>query len=139
MLSFASLARSVLYSRLKHDGRAAVTLAVATTISWVGGVVHNETEFLGATVLSPLNSIPGVILTLLYAVWLLSHFRRAVSGILFGWGLVGLIGWGIISVLPLSFLPWVPAQTVMHYLVHVVVSLANIPLILLSFRMLRTE
>jgi len=45
-------------------------------------------------------------------------------------GLIHLLG-GSMSVLPLPFLPFVPEQTVLHYLVHVVYAVAQLPLLVL--------
>ena len=44
---------------------------------------------------------------------------------------------GIVTVLPLSILPFVPEQSITHYGAHVVYTLGQVPLVLLSYRALR--
>ena len=53
-----------------------------------------------------------------------------VLGILHG------LGGGVLSVLPLSIWPFVPEQTVSHYVVHGVDFIAQIPLLLLAFTLM---
>jgi hypothetical protein len=59
---------------------------------------------------------------------LLLPAKRAMLALLLGWGVLHLVG-GALSVLPLSFLPFEPAQTVLHYTMHSVYALAQLPLI----------
>jgi len=54
-------------------------------------------------------------------------------------GLVQLIGGAILSVLPLPFLPFAPAQTVDHYLSHVILGITQIPLVVIPLRFRRLE
>src|SRR2546427_12657284 len=126
-----------MYSSMNRTGRITVMLALATMLSWLGEAVHNAVELPGLTILSLENSIPGVVAALLFGVYLLSPFKRASVGLLLGWGLLNLVGGGIISVLPLNFLPFSPAQTLTHYLAHLFYSAAEIPLILITARLLR--
>ena len=126
-----------MYSSMNLTGRITVMLALATMLSWLGEAVHNAVELPGLTILSLENSIPGIVAALLFGAYLLSPFKRASVGLLLGWGLLNLVGGGIISVLPLNFLPFAPAQTLTHYLAHLFYSAAEIPLILITARLLR--
>ena len=114
-----------------------MVLAVVTLVSWVGEAVHNAVELPSLSLLSPENSLPAVVAaSLLGAYLLLPSKRTAVFGLL-SWGLLNLVGGGIISVLPLSFLPFHPEQSVGHYLMHVFYSMCEIPFILASMRLLK--
>ena len=99
--------------------------------------MHNAVELPGLTILSLETSIPGILAVFLFGVYLFSPSTRVSLGLLLGWGLLNLVGGGIISVLPLNFLPFAPPQTVTHYLMHVFYSVAEIPLILITVRLLR--
>ena len=125
------------YSCLDQTGRITVLLALATLFSWLGEAIHNAVELPGLTILSLETSIPGIVAALFFGAYLFSPFTRLSLGLLLGWGLLNLVGGGIISVLPLNVLPFAPPQTVMHYLLHVFYGVAEIPLILITARLLR--
>ena len=125
------------YSCLDQTGRITVLLALATLFSWLGEAIHNAVELPGLTILSLETSIPGIVAALFFGAYLFSPFTRLSLGLLLGWGLLNLVGGGIISVLPLNFLPFAPPQTVTHYLTHMFYSAAEIPLILITVRLLR--
>ena len=124
-------------SSLNQTGRIIVLLALATLFSWLGEAIHNAVELPGLTILNLETIIPGILAALLFGVYLFSPSTRLSLGLLLGWGLLNLVGGGIISVLPLNFLPFASPQTVMHYLSHVFYSVAEIPLILITARLLR--
>lgn len=65
---------------------------------------------------------PGHVFPI-YGMWVL--------GILHG------LGGGVLSVLPLPIWPFVPDQTLSHYVVHGVYFLAQVPLLLLAFTLMR--
>jgi hypothetical protein len=44
------------------------------------------------------------------------------------------LGGAILSILPLPFLPFVPEQTVSHYVSHVIFGITQIPLILVMLK-----
>jgi deazaflavin-dependent oxidoreductase (nitroreductase family) len=77
--------------------------------------------------------LPAVLIFL--AWW---RFPRHIAPIAALWtlGFVHLLG-ACVTVLPLAFLPFVPEQTVAHYLVHAVYALAQMPLLLLALRLAR--
>jgi hypothetical protein len=121
-----------MYSTLALNGRAAVAITIATVLSWLGEVIHNALELPSLTVLSPEASFPGVISALLLTAYLFSPYQRVALWLLFFWGLIGLIGGGILSVLPLGIFPFAPAQTLPHYLTHVLYSAAELPLVMIT-------
>jgi hypothetical protein len=45
------------------------------------------------------------------------------------WGLLHLVGGAIVTVIPFSFLPFVPDQNFTHYFAHFLYGLAQLPLI----------
>ena len=126
-----------MYSSMNRTGRITVMLALATMLSWLGEAVHNAVELPGLTILSLETIVPGTLAGLLFGLYLFLPSTRVSLVLLLGWGLLNLVGGGIISVLPLNFLPFAPPQTVRHYLSHVFYSVAEIPLILITARLLR--
>lgn len=112
-------------------------IAAFTLLSWLGEYIHNRFDLPQLTMLSPENSIPVLISVLLFLAWWQLPFRRATTLALLGWTWVQLIG-GILSVFPLSFWPYYPAQTVMHYLMHVIYALVQLPLLVALLRHLKT-
>ena len=107
-------------------------MAGAVGCSALGMAIHTVREF-GYSGLWSLGTgmIPVVgVQIFLFVIWWLSPGARRGAGIaLVLTGVLQLIGGAIISVLPLSFLPFVPEQSLSHYLSHVVLGIAQIPLI----------
>lgn len=54
-----------------------------------------------------------------------------------GWGGLQVVGGAIIGVLPLSFLPFGPEQTVRHCLFHGLYGVAQVPLVVVGWRATR--
>lgn len=104
-------------------------VAALVALSWLGEVLHNAIELPQLTLLSPENLFPGLISVLLFLVWWRVPDERAPAALLFLWGGIHLLFGAILSVLPLSFLPFVPDQTTRHYLSHVLYGLAQLPLL----------
>ena len=104
-------------------------VAAFTALSWLGGYVHNLIELPQLTILSPENSIVALISIILLVAWWLLPFKRITAILLLIWGLLHLIGGAIITVIPFSFLPFYPEQTLRHYLAHIIYGLAQLPLI----------
>jgi hypothetical protein len=100
--------------------------------SLLGLVIHNTLEF-GAVSLLDFASgfIPMLIIegALLILGWRFPQTRRAVSAILLALALLHLIGGAIVSVLPLTFLPFEPEQSLAHYISHIIYGLLQLPLI----------
>ena len=111
-------------------------VAAFTAISWLGMFIHNEIE-LPLTLLSPENSLPGLVSVVLFLGWWLMPYRRVLAYALLGWALLHIVAGGILSVLPLPIWPFYPEQSLIHYLAHAIYSLAQLPLIALMISQLR--
>lgn len=111
------------------------TVAAAVGTSIGGLLVHNLAEFPLSILLGPETLAPAGA-TLLLGVAMLWLPVRPVFVATAGWALVVVVVGGG-SVLPLSVLPFVPEQTVGHYLAHGVYALAQLPLLLVALRGLR--
>lgn len=105
-------------------------------IGWSGLFIHNLAELPGQSLLSPESFIPLLVTALLVAGWF-TPIRHAATLAMLGWGLLHFFGGGLISVLPLPFLPFLPEQTLSHYLFHAVYALAQLPLVFSTVGWLR--
>jgi hypothetical protein len=103
--------------------------AAFTTLSWLGEYIHNRQELPQLSILSPENSIMGLIALALFLTWLVVPYHKLPPVLLLALGLLHLIGGAILSVLPLGFLPFVPEQSFSHYLAHIVYGAAQFPLV----------
>ena len=100
-------------------------------VSWLGEVVHNFVDLPQLTVRSPENSIPALVSAVLVMAWSLLHSKQFPTLALLIWALMHLIVGGLLSVMPFPFWPFFPAQTLLHYGMHGIYMLAQLPLILL--------
>lgn len=115
---------------------SAVRVGLALAVSWVTMLAHNLYE-LPLAVGDLENSGPLVVaLVLLVAYWRRGG-SRAVQWALLGWALLNLVIGGVVTVLPLVVLPFVPEQSLSHYLAHVVYALGQVPLVLVAVAALR--
>ena len=87
--------------------------------------------------LSPENSLPALVAVLLFAGWWLLPTRRLAAALLLVWGLLHLVGGAIVTVIPFSFLPFVPEQDFIHYFAHFLYGLAQLPLIGVMIQQMR--
>src|SRR6187551_3102500 len=62
---------------------------------------------------------------------------RVLWAVILAWGLINMVVGGIVTVLPLPVLPFVPEQTVEHYVVHAVYAIGQLPLVLVAAGALR--
>jgi hypothetical protein len=107
-------------------------------LSWLGFWFHEffrvPVQF-GFTLESTLfHLLPALIVFLTW--W---RFPRSILPLSGMWALGilhGLVG-GVLSVLPLPIWPFAPPQTVSHYAIHGVYVIAQIPLLLLAFTLMR--
>jgi len=110
--------------------------AIAFGMSWVAMLAHNQFELL----LTPLdieNSGPLLVdLALLGAYWRFPT-SRVVQVAILGWAVLNLVIGGVLTVLPLPVLPFVPEQSLNHYLAHVLYAAGQVPLVLLAVSALR--
>jgi hypothetical protein len=113
-----------------------VAMAAALTVSALSMLAHNLYE-LPLSPLDPQNAGPialAAILGVAYAMW---PDSKAVAAAALGWGVLNLVIGGVVTVLPLSILPFVPEQSITHYAAHVVYSVGQVPLVVVSYRALR--
>jgi len=111
-------------------------MAMAFVASWVAMLAHNQFEL----PLSPVdieNSGPLLVDIALLAAYWRRPTSRVVQVAILGWALLNLVIGGLVTVLPLPVLPFVPEQSLSHYLAHVVYAAGQVPLVLLSIAALR--
>ena len=112
-------------------------VAALLALSWLGLFVHNSIELPALNVLSPENSLPALVAVVLFAGWWLLPIRRLAATLLLVWGLLHLVGGAIVTVIPFSFLPFVPDQDFIHYFAHFLYGLAQLPLIGVMIQQIR--
>jgi hypothetical protein len=112
-------------------------VAALLALSWLGLFVHNSIELPSLNLLSPENSLPALVAVLLFAGWWLLPTRRLAAALLLAWGLLHLVGGAIVTVIPFSFLPFVPEQDFIHYFAHFLYGLAQLPLIGVMIQQMR--
>lgn len=105
---------------------------VALALSAAGHVVHNLAEFPPGILLGWETLFPLAV-TVALGGWLVARPSRFAFGAAGGWALVVIVGGGG-SVLPLGVLPFVPDQSLSHYLAHLVYALAQLPLLWVAYR-----
>jgi hypothetical protein len=115
-----------------------VWMATAVAISAFGMAVHTVREF-GYSGLFAFGTgvipVTTIQVLLFLAWWLLPNRKSGTVLALAVTGIFQFAGGAIISVLPLPFLPFEPEQTVSHYLSHVFLGIAQIPLIVIPLRL----
>ena len=112
-------------------------VAALLALSWLGLFVHNSIELPSLNLLSPENSLPALVAVLLFAEWWLLPTRRLAAALLLVWGLLHLVSGAIVTVIPFSFLPFVPEQDFIHYFAHFLYGLAQLPLIGVMIQQMR--
>jgi uncharacterized membrane protein YjdF len=112
-------------------------VAALLALSWLGLFVHNSIELPALNLLSAENSLPALVAVLLFAGWWLLPTRRLAAALLLVWGLLHLVGGAIVTVIPFSFLPFVPDQNFTHYFAHFLYGLAQLPLIRVMIQQIR--
>jgi hypothetical protein len=112
-------------------------VATLVVLSWLGLFAHNALSLPALTPLSPENSLSALAAASLAICWWLLRARRVAALLLLGWGAVHLVGGAVVTIIPFPFLPFVPEQTVAHYLAHALYGLAQLPLIAAMIGQLR--
>ena len=123
-------------SSLRAD-RSHGLVAALLALSWLGLFVHNSIELPALNLLSAENSLPALVAVVLFAGWWLLPTRRLAAALLLVWGLLYLMGGAIVTVIPFSFLPFVPDQNFTHYFAHFLYGLAQLPLIGVMIQQIR--
>ncbi len=120
-----------------HTNRLIGLVAAVTLLAWLGEYIHNLVEMPQMTLLSPENSLTGLVSLLLFVGWWLLPYKRITASLLLIWALLHLIGGAVITVIPFPFLPFDPEQNLKHYLAHIFYGLAQLPLLWAMLRQLR--
>jgi hypothetical protein len=111
-------------------------MAAALAISWVSMLGHNLYELpLGPLDLE--NSGPLLVAVGLGLAYSVRPDSLLVAALALAWGVLNLVVGGVLSVLPLPVLPFVPEQSLEHYAAHVLYTLGQVPLVIVSFRAAR--
>jgi hypothetical protein len=109
-------------------------MAITVAVAWLGLFLHNVADLPGQTILSPESFGPLIFSATLFAIWF--WWRRIGSWLLLAWAALNVLG-AILTVLPLSFLPFEPEQSLAHYLFHVLYGAAQIPFLIAAVASLR--
>jgi len=106
----------------------AVVLVAAGAVAWLGLFAHNQLS-LPLAPLSAENLGPLVVYAALGTWYVRSRGSVKARAALAGWTILNLVVGGVLTVLPLPILPFVPEQTVAHYVAHLIYSVAQLPLL----------
>ena len=112
-------------------------MIAAVAISAAGMALHTVREFGWSGLVTPATGfipVVGIQVALLVWWWRAHASRRSAARWLMWTAALQLVGGAILSVLPLPILPFVPAQTVDHYVSHLLFGLAQLPLLVVSIR-----
>src|ERR1700694_4991296 len=117
-----------------------IVMIGSVIVSAFGMAFHTVREFGWLGLLNPaLGMIPVVaVQVVLLRAWLRANRPRGLTQGLLATGLIELVG-GSLSVLPLPILPYVPDQSLYHYISHVVWGVAQLPLIWVGARALQHQ
>ena len=114
--------------------RTVGVVAALTALSWFGMIVHDRISLPDLSLLDPQVVLPSLVFVALFLAWW-AWPGRLSFGLLFGWTLLHFAVGGILSVLPLPFLPFVPEQTLRHYVAHALYAAFQVPLLIVLFRL----
>jgi hypothetical protein len=111
-------------------GNKAALVATLAFLSWLGAYVHTTLE-LALPVWRPENSVPALVGLVLFLGWWRQADRRGLwRWLLLAWTVGGHLMLGaVLSVLPLPLWPFLPEQSLTHYLSHALYAAAQLPLI----------
>jgi hypothetical protein len=108
-------------------------VAALTVLSWFGMIIHDRISLPELSLLSPDVVLPTIVSAALVAAWW-AWPGRLSFGLLFGWTMLHFAVGGLVSVLPWPFLPFVPEQTIQHYIAHALYAGCQLPLLFVLFR-----
>ena len=115
-----------------------VAMAAALALSALSMLAHNLYE-LPLSPIDPQNAGPVVFAALLGVGYAVLPDSWVVAALALGWGVLNLVIGGIVTVLPLPILPFAPEQSLTHYAAHLVYAVGQVPLVVLSYRALRSS
>jgi hypothetical protein len=126
---------------LTTPGKAAVKthaplVPILMILSWLGMFIHNTIEFPNFSLLTPENAGPALMSILLFSGWMLLAYRRLFTLLILVWTLTHLIIGAVGSILPLAIWPFVPDQSLRHYMAHSIYAATQLPLIVLLISLL---
>jgi hypothetical protein len=111
------------------DRRPIGWVALFVALSWAGEFLHNRYELPQLRSFSPENSLMALLAIGLFLLWWRAPGSSIPAVLLLVLGILHLLGGSILTVLPLPFLPFVPEQSLPHYIAHIVYGLLQAPLI----------
>ena len=114
--------------------RTVQLVAALTLVSWFGMIVHDRISFPDLSLLAPEVVLPTLVSAALFAAWW-AWPGRLSFGFLLGWTLLHFAVGGLLSVLPWPFLPFVPEQTLQHYIAHLLYAACQVPLLVVLLRL----
>ena len=109
-------------------------VAALTVVSWFGMIVHDRISLPELSLWAPEVVLPTLVSVALFAVWW-AWPGRLPFGLLLGWTVLHFALGGLLSVLPWPFLPFVPEQTLQHYVAHVLYAAGQVPLLVVLLRL----
>lgn len=122
------------------DLPSVVWLITTVVISLLGLAIHNLQEFgLQGMIALDLGMIPMLVLQItILLVWkFYPQRRKTMTRWLLFCALLHLVIGAFLTIFPLSIFPFEPAQTINHYIAHLIYGLLQLPLILTTLRLLR--
>ena len=114
--------------------RTVQLVAALTLVSWFGMIVHDRISLPNLSLLAPDVVLPTLVSVALFAAWWAWPGRLSFSFLL-GWALLHFAVGGLLSGLPWPFLPFVPEQTLQHYIAHAVYAACQVPLLAVLLRL----
>jgi hypothetical protein len=106
-------------------------LIAGTAISWIGLWIHELYRVPRLLGFTPDGDLFMLVIAAGLAYWWYRTRSFGAAWALLAYALVNLVG-GALSVLPLDWLPFKPEQTAIHYSVHVIYAVCQLPLIFFS-------
>ena len=107
-------------------------VVTALFVSGLGHVIHNLAEFPVRILLGWETLVPLTVTILLGVGWYLHRGRSTFVAMGVWAAIVVVFGGG--SVLPVEFLPFIPEQSVSHYVAHAVYAVLQLPLLWVGLR-----
>ena len=108
-------------------------VAALTVVSWFGMIAHDRISLPELSLWAPEVVLPTLVSVALFAVWW-AWPGRLPFGLLLGWTVLHFALGGLLSVLPWPFLPFMPEQTLQHYVAHAVYAAGQVPLLVVLLR-----
>jgi len=118
---------------IKSSRPSAAAVFATSAIAAGGMLAHNVLELGPAFLVDPQTLIPLMIFAVLAILAARETAGRGTWLALLAWGVLNLVAGGILSVLPIGLFPFQPEQSLGHYGVHAVYTLASVPLVVVAW------